>query len=89
MKKQAHVWQFSTDDDGDSVIRTWRTGGRRRYRVEVVFEPRAARELVAEFGTRKEAEKLAVWFGRRGPLRAEVTPIAAAQRLDRDRGAVG
>jgi len=78
MKKQARVWQFSTDDDGHSVIRTWRARDRRRFRVEVVFEPRAARELVAEFGTRKEAEQLAAWFGRRGPLRAEITPVAAA-----------
>ncbi len=78
MKKQSCDWQFSTDDDGDSVIRTSRAGGRRLFRVEVVYEPRAARELVAEFGTRKEAEKLARWFGRRGPLRAEVTRVAAA-----------
>ncbi len=78
MKKQSCDWQFSTDDDGVSVIRTSRARGRRLFRVEVVYEPRAAMELVAEFGTRKEAEKLAGWVGRRGPLRAEVTPVAGA-----------
>ncbi len=77
MKKLAEVWQFSTDEHGHSVIRTWRGEGRPRFRVEVVYEPLAAGELVAEYGTRKEAEKLAKWFGRRGRLRAEVTPIAA------------
>ncbi|HUY32093.1 MAG TPA: hypothetical protein VMV69_04875 [Pirellulales bacterium] len=85
MKKLAAVWQFSTDDEGHSVIRTWRGPGRRRFRVEVVFEPRAARELVAEFGTRKEAEKLAAWFGRQGSLRAEVTPTAAGRSLATNR----
>jgi hypothetical protein len=75
MTKLAQVWQFSTDEHGHSLIRTWRRKDRPRYRVDVVYEPRRARETVAEFGTRKEAQKLANWFGRHGRLRAEVTRI--------------
>jgi hypothetical protein len=78
MKKLAEVWQFSIDDEGRSVVRTWNGSGGPRFRVEIVYQRRlgrANREIVAEFGTRKEAEKLARWFGRRGRLRAEVTRI--------------
>jgi hypothetical protein len=75
MTKLAQVWQFSTDAHGRSVIRCGRRPGRTRYRVEVVCKSRSTRELVAEYGTRKDAEKLANWFGRSGPLRATVRRI--------------
>jgi hypothetical protein len=77
MTKLAEVWQFSTDGCGRSVIRSGRRRGRPRYRVEVVFKPRSARELVAEYASRKEAEDLANWFGRRGSLRATVRRLAS------------
>jgi hypothetical protein len=84
MKKLAQVWQFSVDDEGRSVVRTWSGRCGPRFRVEVVYARRskghAKREIVAEFGTRKEANKLARWFGRRGRLRAEVTRIEGGSR---------
>ncbi|HEV3022561.1 MAG TPA: hypothetical protein VGX76_08835 [Pirellulales bacterium] len=84
MKKLAEVWQFSVDDEGRSVIRTWSGRCGPRFRVEVVYGRRskghAKREIVAEFGTRKEAKKLVRWFGRHGRLRAEVTRIGGKVR---------
>ena len=76
MKKLAQVWQVATDEQGHSVIRTWCEPGQPRFKVEVVDEHGSARELVAEFGTRREAKKLAAWFGEHGGLRADVTLIA-------------
>lgn len=74
---------YVAEPGGSTLIRTWQEGARPRFRVEIVCHSKGRRSVLGEYGTWREADEIASWFGRDGDLRAEVSEIeepAAAVR---------
>lgn len=71
-------WEMTSSPSGGTRIRSWSDGEPPRFRVTIVCEATAGREVLGEFD-RAQAEALAEWFGRQGPVRAEISLVDAAR----------
>lgn len=73
--------QVTVDGSGDSIVRTWDDGRVPQFRVDIVCDSRSFRKTLGEYGTQREADDIAGWFGTGGNLRAEVIPINGATQV--------
>ena len=72
-----NFWQVISSN-GSTFVQTSETKCGPRFRVDIVCDGTGGRELAGQFIEEREADELADWFGRSGPVRAEVTRIGRA-----------